>query len=194
MKKTRRRDFASFYPYHSRREMNAAKREADRIFALALASGLIRRQPCARCGHKRVQGHHEDYSKPLSVIWLCRPHHAIRHAEIREAARNQQPPVLESPPPEPVVTRVFRRNGKRLNLHAIAQPVVHQATVAVAEAMDVAGVNEYQLAQRLGCSRQSMNDQFSRGVRTLATLATLADAIGFDVHVQLVKRERQVAA
>ena len=35
---------------------------------------------CLFCGDKfSVQGHHENYSKPLDVLWLCRSHHADLH-------------------------------------------------------------------------------------------------------------------
>jgi len=44
----------------------------------AIRDGRIKRQPCERCG-KRAQGHHDDYSKPLEVRWLCVKHHAEHH-------------------------------------------------------------------------------------------------------------------
>lgn len=49
----------------------------------AVRTGKIKKQPCERCGITvRVQGHHEDYSKPLDVMWLCVKHHHERHKEI----------------------------------------------------------------------------------------------------------------
>ena len=42
----------------------------------------IKKQPCAVCGAARVDSHHEDYSKPLEIIWLCRAHHQQRHVEL----------------------------------------------------------------------------------------------------------------
>jgi ribosomal protein S27AE len=50
--------------------------------------GNIKKEPCARCGiTKSVQAHHEDYSKPLDVIWLCAKDHKARHREMKEAER-----------------------------------------------------------------------------------------------------------
>lgn len=44
-----------------------------------LARGMIERKPCAVCGDPEAQMHHHDYSCPLDVEWLCRPHHLERH-------------------------------------------------------------------------------------------------------------------
>ena len=39
------------------------------------------RLPCERCGaDKNVEAHHEDYSKPLEVNWLCVTCHGHKHA------------------------------------------------------------------------------------------------------------------
>ncbi len=33
---------------------------------------------CEGCGHARpLNKHHHDYSRPLAVVWLCKPCHAI---------------------------------------------------------------------------------------------------------------------
>jgi hypothetical protein len=42
--------------------------------------GKIARKPCRTCGNKRSQMRHNDYSKPLEVVWLCRPCHLKHHA------------------------------------------------------------------------------------------------------------------
>lgn len=39
--------------------------------------------PCVKCGAK-AHGHHENYDKPLDVIWLCPQHHKDRHKEMKK--------------------------------------------------------------------------------------------------------------
>ena len=48
---------------------------------VAISRGKITKQPCVICGSKNVHAHHEDYSKPLDVVWLCPRHHAAIHAQ-----------------------------------------------------------------------------------------------------------------
>ncbi len=49
-----------------------------------LKRGKITRQPCEVCGTaENVEAHHDDYSKPLQVRWLCRAHHNQHHVEKR---------------------------------------------------------------------------------------------------------------
>lgn len=45
----------------------------------ALKSGAIKKGCCAVCGDKNVVAHHEDYSKPLLIVWLCHVHHNKLH-------------------------------------------------------------------------------------------------------------------
>ncbi len=44
--------------------------------------GLLSKKPCFGCGNIKVQAHHEDYSKPLEIIWLCTSCHGIRHRKM----------------------------------------------------------------------------------------------------------------
>lgn len=46
-----------------------------------LKSGKLIPQPCEKCGETKVEMHHEDYDKPLEVIWLCRICHMDLHNE-----------------------------------------------------------------------------------------------------------------
>ena len=40
---------------------------------------------CSKCRKKKkLQGHHEDYSKPLKVKWLCIGCHADEHRKIKK--------------------------------------------------------------------------------------------------------------
>lgn len=41
---------------------------------------IIKPKACSHCGKKcNPQGHHNDYSKPLEVIWLCHKCHCEEH-------------------------------------------------------------------------------------------------------------------
>lgn len=49
----------------------------------AVRNGYLKRLPCEVCGKKTgIHGHHDDYSKPLEVIWLCPAHHKERHMKL----------------------------------------------------------------------------------------------------------------
>lgn len=45
----------------------------------ALKEKVLIKQPCIKCGETNVDAHHNDYMKPLDVIWLCRKHHMEHH-------------------------------------------------------------------------------------------------------------------
>jgi hypothetical protein len=69
-------------------EKNPDKHKAHGIVQRAIRSGKLVVQPCQRCGYGiGIQAHHEDYSKPLDVVWLCPPCHGARHREINEERR-----------------------------------------------------------------------------------------------------------
>jgi len=62
---------------------NQHKRRAHNVVSNALRDGRLHRHPCCICGNK-AQAHHEDYSKPLEVIWFCPKHHGQHHASQRD--------------------------------------------------------------------------------------------------------------
>jgi hypothetical protein len=60
-------------------ERNPLKRKAHILVGNALRSGSMKPMPCEVCGAEKAQAHHDDYSKPLDVRWLCTTHHAEWH-------------------------------------------------------------------------------------------------------------------
>lgn len=63
-----------------RRHKYPEKTKARTMVNRAIRRGKIIRQPCEICG-QIAQAHHEDYSKPLDVKWLCFEHHRIAHGQ-----------------------------------------------------------------------------------------------------------------
>lgn len=68
-------------------QMKAAARKKVRK---ALESGrLTKPHHCEHCWDEprdtnNIHAHHEDYSKPLDVMWLCATCHQIRHSVINK--------------------------------------------------------------------------------------------------------------
>lgn len=68
------------------RERFPMKYRARNAVNNAVRNGKLIKQPCEVCGRtKDIHGHHDDYSKPLEVRWLCPPHHKAWHLEHGEA-------------------------------------------------------------------------------------------------------------
>lgn len=93
---------------HDARTKKAARDAVKR----AVDSGeLIKPNRCQRCEKEiHLEGHHEDYSRPLEVIWLCILCHEMRHHRPDEFAnrpiaaesRNQSTDNPLAPSPAPV--------------------------------------------------------------------------------------------
>ncbi len=64
---------------------NPEKHRARNKLRKAVQMGKIEKpSACQKCGvqSKRIEGHHEDYGKPLDVIWLCVSCHKNLHGKI----------------------------------------------------------------------------------------------------------------
>lgn len=66
---------------------NPEKYIAHTVVSNAIRDGVLKKaKACERCNADGLlHAHHEDYSKPLSVTWLCVPCHHERHREMDES-------------------------------------------------------------------------------------------------------------
>lgn len=64
------------------RAANPDRNRARSLVNYRVRNGLMKRQPCEVCGNVKSEAHHDDYSKPLSVRWLCHIHHRMAHGRI----------------------------------------------------------------------------------------------------------------
>jgi len=72
---------------HEWRKRHKLKSLAHSKVASAIKRNQLLRNPCEKCGDQNSEAHHDDYSKPLDVRWLCAKHHAEHHVEMRRLER-----------------------------------------------------------------------------------------------------------
>ncbi|HXK36406.1 MAG TPA: hypothetical protein VJ553_02395 [Candidatus Paceibacterota bacterium] len=73
--------------------------KAHKAVNIALRNGDLERQLCEVCGRDHAHAHHDNYSKPLKVRWLCIRHHIQAHGKsIEEYPTNDQNQVLQDQP------------------------------------------------------------------------------------------------
>lgn len=66
---------------------------AHSAVAVAKKNGSLIQQPCCVCGNARTEAHHEDYDKPLEVVWYCSIHHKERHKQMKEIVIAHTQPI-----------------------------------------------------------------------------------------------------
>lgn len=69
--------------YSDMSESQKGKSKARAKVRYALKVGTIKKCSCLLCDVFPAQAHHEDYNKPLDVIWLCEPCHKLYHNTFR---------------------------------------------------------------------------------------------------------------
>ncbi len=70
--------------------------------------GLLKKEPCEKCGSMFSECHHQNYNYPLVVNWLCRKCHLQLHKEIPIIKVAIVPPEYFLPNHDPMEFFKFR--------------------------------------------------------------------------------------
>lgn len=72
-------------------KISLQKKMAHRAINLEIRKGnIVRPKECSICKSDKykIEGHHEDYSKPLEIIWVCTYCHKAIHKELKLRSSN----------------------------------------------------------------------------------------------------------
>ena len=92
-KRYRRQNLDAVLEYDRKRwhPRSPEKERARRLVSRALRRGELEVGPCERCGVEDLRGvdgrrlihaHHDDYSEPFVIRWLCAACHGVEHRRI----------------------------------------------------------------------------------------------------------------
>jgi ribosomal protein S27AE len=70
LKRKRSKDYKKIMAINYRK-YHPERYEAHRLTSYGIRTGKIIRQSCSNCGNPKSQAHHNDYSKPYDIDWLC---------------------------------------------------------------------------------------------------------------------------
>lgn len=71
----KREAWRRYYAKPEAKEKIAARNKVKHLCRV----GKMQRGDCEYCGKPNAEAHHEDYSRPLDVRWLCRQCHSLEH-------------------------------------------------------------------------------------------------------------------
>lgn len=83
-KKPERKKLVAEYQ-RKRRSKHPEKERARRLIGYRLRRGILKPLPCEICGNKKTEAHHDDYSKPLEIRWLCFKCHRRVHGQYKNS-------------------------------------------------------------------------------------------------------------
>ena len=81
----------------------------------AIKAGRLIRQPCEKCSTTEdIQAHHDDYSKPFDVRWLCREHHLEWHRDNTAIYKD----IHKAPPSDRIVGEILNAEAVKVIRYA----------------------------------------------------------------------------
>lgn len=148
---------------------NPAPSLADKVRARkalnhAVGAGRIARQPCEQCNAPKAEAHHDDYSKPLSVRWLCPRCHSQLHKQKHPLTKTC---VICETVFTPHPTKRERAKTCSPECHALRQRQMH-GRLTIAQTREIhrrysaGGITQQALADEFECDRTRIS-QIVRG-------------------------------
>jgi len=85
---------------------------------------------CSECGSANAHAHHEDYSKPNEVVFLCGSHHRARHGELKWGTRG-----LGAETREPLAIRSRELSGREFTGPFVTLPLDRMVSTDVLDVL-----------------------------------------------------------
>ena len=71
-----------WYKYYRKTPQNKIQHKCHNAVHQAIKKKKLTKNKCKVCGNPNSQAHHEDYTKPLDIIWLCSKHHYRKNRKL----------------------------------------------------------------------------------------------------------------